>query len=726
MTRLITLMVSGLLLLATGAVAGDLYKVEIAGAQEASALDKTGVEPIARLNDGYLVLADAESRIQLYASGLRHTVLAENIDRKELALDNRADDLSLDRYPLLYRDGGFRLFRVNLTDGSYPDVAYDLRPIRNESLKIDYTESSVTAKSLMKNISALDVDLETLIAEVEEDSVTAWLEHLQSYPPRVAGTSSNYQARDWLVSKYSDFGYDSVFTQYFFASTWGGNKNCYNVIATKVGTVFPNHYIIVGSHFDAVSGSPGADDNGSGTVGVMAMAKALADVETEMTIIFANFDCEEFGLFGSEYYADLAAARGDTIAFMLNMDMIAQYTNSNRAKLYHGSKTGFSELWIALADSLCGIAGELVGSSSSSDHYPFIQKGWEASFIQEYYFSTVYHSPQDSTSYCNMEYMTRMIKAGLATVYVVSNEAYGLTMEVDTRSGWVPFDVNFTGSTIFPADSWMWRFGDGDSSSLQSPTHTYDEAGMYSVECEMVTDGRVRSISKGQYIFALADSLLPSDGVGSPGGEVVVDVYVNHHVPLHDIQIPIEYPGEADIKLDSFSTVGCRADYFDIQTYVAWDPNNKRKTIELLTSNDGSLPDLEPGEGLLCRLFFTIPETATLGQTAEVRLSGYTIYETSFSFPALTYTPVVVNSTITVAGCCVGLTGNVNGDPADAVDISDLTALVNHLFVTFEPLGCPQEANASGDIGGEIDISDLTALVNHLFVTMASLPPCSL
>lgn len=74
--------------------------------------------------------------------------------------------------------------------------------------------------------------------------------------------------------------------------------------------------------------------------------------------------------------------------------------------------------------------------------------------------------------------------------------------------------------------------------------------------------------------------------------------------------------------------------------------------------------------------------------------------------------------------CCIGTTGNVDYDGLDNVDISDLTKLVSHLFVTFEDLFCPAEANTSGDAGCVVDISDLTALVNHLFVTFDPLPAC--
>ncbi|MEE8575813.1 MAG: hypothetical protein V3T31_01035, partial [candidate division Zixibacteria bacterium] len=74
--------------------------------------------------------------------------------------------------------------------------------------------------------------------------------------------------------------------------------------------------------------------------------------------------------------------------------------------------------------------------------------------------------------------------------------------------------------------------------------------------------------------------------------------------------------------------------------------------------------------------------------------------------------------------CCIDNTGNINYDPADQVDISDLTKLVNHLFVTFEVLGCPAEANTNGDAACNIDISDLTKRVNHLFVTFENLAGC--
>lgn len=74
--------------------------------------------------------------------------------------------------------------------------------------------------------------------------------------------------------------------------------------------------------------------------------------------------------------------------------------------------------------------------------------------------------------------------------------------------------------------------------------------------------------------------------------------------------------------------------------------------------------------------------------------------------------------------CCVGLTGNANGDAQDNVTLTDLTALVNHLFVTFDPLPCPAEANVNGDPNCDLTLTDLTILVNFLFVTFEAPAAC--
>ena len=75
-------------------------------------------------------------------------------------------------------------------------------------------------------------------------------------------------------------------------------------------------------------------------------------------------------------------------------------------------------------------------------------------------------------------------------------------------------------------------------------------------------------------------------------------------------------------------------------------------------------------------------------------------------------------------GCCVGMTGNVDNDPTEFIDIGDLTALIDYLFITAAVPVCLAEANVDGSVGGFVDIGDLTALIDYLFITAAPPAPC--
>ncbi|MEW6050864.1 MAG: hypothetical protein AB1644_07365 [Candidatus Zixiibacteriota bacterium] len=86
---------------------------------------------------------------------------------------------------------------------------------------------------------------------------------------------------------------------------------------------------------------------------------------------------------------------------------------------------------------------------------------------------------------------------------------------------------------------------------------------------------------------------------------------------------------------------------------------------------------------------------------------------------------LLVDGSLTVLpGCCNGSsTGNVDGDPGDIVDISDLSTMIDFLFFGGQVNDCLDEANVDGSPAGEVDISDLQKLIDFLFFG-AELPPC--
>lgn len=65
------------------------------------------------------------------------------------------------------------------------------------------------------------------------------------------------------------------------------------------------------------------------------------------------------------------------------------------------------------------------------------------------------------------------------------------------------------------------------------------------------------------------------------------------------------------------------------------------------------------------------------------------------------------------SGCCAGITGNVDCDPENAVDIADLAALIDYLYISQAPLCCGSEANVDGS--DSIDVGDLSDLIQNLF-----------
>lgn len=80
------------------------------------------------------------------------------------------------------------------------------------------------------------------------------------------------------------------------------------------------------------------------------------------------------------------------------------------------------------------------------------------------------------------------------------------------------------------------------------------------------------------------------------------------------------------------------------------------------------------------------------------------------------------NGCTTGGNCCAGLRGNVDCSANGTVDISDLTTMVDHLFLSNTPLCCVQEANV--EVNATVDIADLTFLVDYLFISNPPMSSC--
>lgn len=304
---------------------------------------------------------------------------------------------------------------------------------------------------------------------------------------------------------------------------------------------------------------------------------------------------------------------------------------------------------------------------------------------------------------------------GAATLDGIS--PIGLFAEADTTVGDVPLQVQFTGSAAISVDSWLWIFGDGNTSNEQSPLHSYTSPGEYDVTLRITSGGNTYNYYNYNYIFALADTLETYHVAGGIDSTVILPVRANNTIELEEINIPVEFGGDVPLHFDSVSVIGCRTDYFERHEFVYYNDFLKQTTVRLLASNNGTQPPLPPGEGLIAKLYFKVLPSATIGDTTNIILDGFPDYNLEFINPNLTYQPNLTNGAIEViyTGCCLGFRGNINNDPLNIVDIEDLVYYIDYQFnrSPVDPPACFEEADVNND--GVLDVSDLVYLIEYMF-----------
>jgi Peptidase family M28/PDZ domain/PA domain len=210
-----------------------------------------------------------------------------------------------------------------------------------------------------------------------------------------------------------------------------------NVIGVIEGTdkTLKSEYVAVGAHFDHLgwggtssSREPeinaihyGADDNASGTSGLLEMADKLAHAKLKRSVIIIAFGAEEIGTIGSKYFTNNPTIAKDKIVAMVNLDMIGRLKDTNEITV---SGVGTSkEAEHLLKDLLVEKERELFLSIEyngfgPSDHANFYVEG-----IPVFFFNTGahedYHTPSDVVEKINFEGLQRV------TVY-----AYDLTLNL--------------------------------------------------------------------------------------------------------------------------------------------------------------------------------------------------------------------------------------------------------------------------------------------------------
>ncbi|MEW5923504.1 MAG: PKD domain-containing protein, partial [Candidatus Zixiibacteriota bacterium] len=126
--------------------------------------------------------------------------------------------------------------------------------------------------------------------------------------------------------------------------------------------------------------------------------------------------------------------------------------------------------------------------------------------------------------------------------------------EADTTFGWPPLSVNFSGNCDFAANGWAWDFGDGETSTMQSPSHIYPEPGIYDVRLDVDTTGGIITRNRRNFIVVLADTTSAASVLTSSGTTCEVIVSGRNITPLEYIQIPVDYANSQSIRLIQYQS----------------------------------------------------------------------------------------------------------------------------------------------------------------------------
>ncbi|MDR6417034.1 M20/M25/M40 family metallo-hydrolase [Pseudarthrobacter sulfonivorans] len=185
----------------------------------------------------------------------------------------------------------------------------------------------------------------------------------------------------WAESLLADLGYA---TQIQTVAVPGGTSR--NLVADRPGDGDGDgrEVVLVTAHLDSVNiqgasaAAPGADDNASGSAGVLAIGRALAGRSTRRGLRLILFGGEEQGLFGSRHYVSgLDTDERARISAVINMDMIACTNTATATVLLEGAPVsqGMIDSLADIAQANTSLAVQTSLAPFNSDHVPFIEMG---------------------------------------------------------------------------------------------------------------------------------------------------------------------------------------------------------------------------------------------------------------------------------------------------------------------------------------------------------------
>lgn len=279
--------------------------------------------------------------------------------------------------PVLHDRGRFLLVKLDRQEAkrlaTKHETCYGVMALAENQTVFEVRQRSAAARAPVPFV-------QELVNKVNRTTLENDLTKLVSFATRHSTSTSFAEAAAWARQQLTTMGFQ---TRQQTVSVNGVNSR--NIIADKRGqnsNASTRKVVIVCAHLDSVNlqggpsaKAPGADDNGSGSAGLLEIARAFQAHRANDDLRFILFGGEEQGLFGSKrYVGTLNATERRKIRAVVNMDMIGSMNSDTRSVLLEGSPLsqavidGLSEAGATYTQ----LSIETSLNPFASDHVPFL------------------------------------------------------------------------------------------------------------------------------------------------------------------------------------------------------------------------------------------------------------------------------------------------------------------------------------------------------------------
>lgn len=254
-------------------------------------------------------------------------------------------------------------------------------------------------------------------------------------------TGGYFYVREYIRSELQKWGI--VETHQFLDN----GRTHQNIILNLPGDDAERPPILIGAHYDTVPGSPGADDNGSGIVVLLELARIFATTPAKYPLRLVAFDLEEYGLLGSSAYAKHLHANKEPLRLMISLEMLGYRDSTPNSQRYPAGLQYFypnTGDFIALIGNLSNLIdlkkishsikttanipceilpvplrGFVVPDTRRSDHAPFWDQGYAAIMITDTanMRNPHYHNPTDTLDTLDLDFLTGVCQGLAAAIY---------------------------------------------------------------------------------------------------------------------------------------------------------------------------------------------------------------------------------------------------------------------------------------------------------------------